>query len=621
MGTVDDQNSGTESREFTAVRVTNLSPDSTDTGLLQEVFASCGNVKSAVLVKGQGGQSTGAAYIHFEDHSSAKAAVHGMNGVDLNGSAMEVEPAHGASISAEKPSARSCSIFIKGFGPEARTEALKEAFQDAGDIVSAVVMRDQAGTSRGFGFVNFEKPEAADKAVADFNGAPHTQGTWLVRKALPKTSKQEAVGNDPCTLYVRGLEANVDRDRLEAMFLAFGPIISCRILTDPKTGISRCAGLLRFETPEKAMRAIRDMHGRQVGERRLHVSVAQNGPRFQKNAPRGFEQPRPPYGSPMNVYPPSFPIGMPNRFPVPMTGAMPHGGSPEQAQMMHAGQQGHVPPGYAMYNPGMMYVGPQGYAQPMWPPGYYTGSPFSGSPLSDYGPMQHYQQQQAMQGMNRHQQAQQYYMMTSGQDGTYFDVASDSFVDAGRGYRSAPIPAPPRRARRGGRNGSRKSLANSGPSDNSGATGSLQEAAERTSSTEDSLAQPGPPTMPRPGAQCLSDGQLDGLMGQLAPMHDDKMRKDLLGGHVFALIEEEHSEPLAAEVTSVLLNMSEGEILHMLRSRDALDAQVAKVLDDMSTPAAGSVGSSGHRSASPAVQQAAREPSPNPEAFGRLNIA
>ncbi len=60
------------------------------------------------------------------------------------------------------------------------TEALKEAFQDAGDIVSAVVMRDQAGTSRGFGFVNFEKPEAADKAVADFNGAPHTQGTWLV---------------------------------------------------------------------------------------------------------------------------------------------------------------------------------------------------------------------------------------------------------------------------------------------------------------------------------------------------------------------------------------------------------------------------------------------------------
>ena len=43
---------------------------------------------------------------------------------------------------------------------------------------------------------------------------------------------------------------------------------------------------------------------------------------------------------------------------------------------------------------------------------------------------------------------------------------------------------------------------------------------------------------------------------------------------MFALIEEEQSEELAAEIASVLLNMSEGEILHMLRSREALDAQV-----------------------------------------------
>ena len=60
-------------------------------------------------------------------------------------------------------------------------------------------------------------------------------------------------------------------------------------------------------------------HMLQVGERRLHVSVAQNGPRFQKSAPRGFEQPPPPYGSPMNAYPPSFPVSMPGRFPVPVS--------------------------------------------------------------------------------------------------------------------------------------------------------------------------------------------------------------------------------------------------------------------------------------------------------------
>ena len=63
----------------------------------------------------------------------------------------------------------------------------------------------------------------------------------------------------------------------------------------------------------------------------------------------------------------------------------------------------------------------------------------------------------------------------------------------------------------------------------SGPTGSLQEAAERASSTEGSLVQAGEPSMPLPGARSLSDGQLDSLMGQLAGMPDEKGRKDLLG--------------------------------------------------------------------------------------------
>lgn len=117
MGTALEQTSETEPKEYTAVRATvplltrimympickrtlfrqigdcplervveqvrihvtgtpwymqNLSPNSIDAPTLQEVFGSCGIVKSAVVVKGQGGQSTGAAYIHFEDHTSAK---------------------------------------------------------------------------------------------------------------------------------------------------------------------------------------------------------------------------------------------------------------------------------------------------------------------------------------------------------------------------------------------------------------------------------------------------------------------------------------------------------------------------------------------------------------------
>ena len=44
---------------------------------------------------------------------------------------------------------------------------------------------------------------------------------------------------------------------------------------------------------------------------------------------------------------------------VQMSGPMFHGGSPEQAHMMHAAQQGNMHPSYAMYIARMMYMNPQ----------------------------------------------------------------------------------------------------------------------------------------------------------------------------------------------------------------------------------------------------------------------
>lgn len=50
-----------------------------------------------------------------------QAAVEQMNGAEVNEAHIEVEPAHGTPSSGgavDTGSARSCSIFVKGFGPE-----------------------------------------------------------------------------------------------------------------------------------------------------------------------------------------------------------------------------------------------------------------------------------------------------------------------------------------------------------------------------------------------------------------------------------------------------------------------------------------------------------------------
>ena len=50
-----------------------------------------------------------------------QAAVEQMNGAEVSEARIEVEPAHdtpSSSGAVDKGSARSCSIFVKGFGPE-----------------------------------------------------------------------------------------------------------------------------------------------------------------------------------------------------------------------------------------------------------------------------------------------------------------------------------------------------------------------------------------------------------------------------------------------------------------------------------------------------------------------
>ena len=80
-----------------------------------------------------------------------------------------------------------CTAFL-----QVNSETLKEVFSKVGKVGSAVVMREQSGASRGFGFVNFTKPEEAEKAIHQFNRVPHSAGNWLV-SLLPWSSADQHV--------------------------------------------------------------------------------------------------------------------------------------------------------------------------------------------------------------------------------------------------------------------------------------------------------------------------------------------------------------------------------------------------------------------------------------------
>lgn len=66
----------------------------------------------------------------------------------------------------------SSKVFVGNFSFEVGDEQLAEYFSQVGSVVSAKVMKDGiGGKSRGFGFVEFESPDVADKAIDKLDGS------------------------------------------------------------------------------------------------------------------------------------------------------------------------------------------------------------------------------------------------------------------------------------------------------------------------------------------------------------------------------------------------------------------------------------------------------------------
>lgn len=64
-----------------------------------------------------------------------------------------------------------CRLFVGGLSWGVRTEDLRAAFEEVGDVVDCIVMTDRdTGRSRGFGFVTMADRKLASKAIDELSG-------------------------------------------------------------------------------------------------------------------------------------------------------------------------------------------------------------------------------------------------------------------------------------------------------------------------------------------------------------------------------------------------------------------------------------------------------------------
>jgi len=63
-------------------------------------------------------------------------------------------------------------LFVGGLSWDTTDEGLKQAFDRFGEIAEAKVILDRdTGRSRGFGFVTFNEPDAAQSAIGEMDGS------------------------------------------------------------------------------------------------------------------------------------------------------------------------------------------------------------------------------------------------------------------------------------------------------------------------------------------------------------------------------------------------------------------------------------------------------------------
>ena len=152
----------------------------------------------------------------------------------------------------------SLTNLIVNYLPQSMTDSeLFSIFVTCGSLVQAKIIRDRkTGYSFGYGFVNFENAEDAEKAIGSINGLPVQNKILKVSYARPNTELIKDTN-----LYISNIGPNVTEETIHNIFGTYGKIITCNILKDPLTKKCKGVAFVRYSKQVEAKDAIAALNG------------------------------------------------------------------------------------------------------------------------------------------------------------------------------------------------------------------------------------------------------------------------------------------------------------------------------------------------------------------------
>ncbi|MBA0812269.1 hypothetical protein Gohar_026251 [Gossypium harknessii] len=266
--------------------VKNLDP-SISSACLEGIFCRFGTILSCKIAE-ENGKSKGFGFVQFDSEGSAMAAMTALHDTMLEGRklyvAKFVRKSERTTTSEEE---KFTNLYVKNLFDDMTEDLLKEMFSRYGKVCSVVIMKDGNGMSRGFGFVNFQSPDDAKKALEAMNGLQLGSKNLFVGRAQKKAERTKLLKNKykdvfncrfeklkASNLYVKNLNDSIDDKRLQEVFGQFGRITSARVMR-LENGRSKGFGFVCFSSPEEATAALHGLNGTFFEGKFLYVAVAQ----------------------------------------------------------------------------------------------------------------------------------------------------------------------------------------------------------------------------------------------------------------------------------------------------------------------------------------------------------
>lgn len=153
--------------------------------------------------------------------------------------------------------ARLCKLFVGGLNVETTDDGLRKYFEQYGSVKDCVVvMNNQLGRSRCFGFITYENPEEADTAMASKPHVVEGNNVELKRAISREDTHNPDVLAHVKKIFVGGVKDHIEADNLTDYFSQFGVVEKAEIISDKQTGRKRGFGFVYFEDTDSATKAV-----------------------------------------------------------------------------------------------------------------------------------------------------------------------------------------------------------------------------------------------------------------------------------------------------------------------------------------------------------------------------